>query len=543
VVLSLVLLVYHLMSWSGTNLADRRILFVIFLGLFLLWQPFWAKNTRIHPLKLFLLLVIGLLGSYWLIAEAVVLVGIALTGLIGSRFLSSPENRGSYLVALLILVLDLSIGSVPNTIQSLTLNPAFQLTMNLMLLIPIIVLMLMPTQKIAPADESRIDLLHGLMASMLIMLVLMASVFGSLYYGLNYLDALLLVFFMSATLSLGISWLWNPSVGFSGLGVLWNRYSLTIGGPFEQWIQTLTTLIEEPYLGPTELLQSACDHLTENEWLQGLVWNLENLELVSGQSDGYRLEYHLNPDSHIVLFFKSNPGKALNQHTQLLLRMAWQFYLAKQIQEQMRMQEHFATIHHTGARLTHDIKNILQSIRTSLSIVEGSHLRDDPAHQLLQKNLIQIDDRLETSLNKLRAPELSTQIRLVQARQWLKNLQQRVADERIKIEDKLQTDNDIPVELFDSVEENLRDNASNKPDCTQITIALSSEQDSVVLTVCDNGSALAEEVLADIFRKPVTSGTSMGIGLYQSAIMAKAFRYQLSLSKNQPGQVCFRLYQ
>jgi hypothetical protein len=35
----------------------------------------------------------------------------------------------------------------------------------------------------------------------------------------------------------------------------------------------------------------------------------------------------------------------------------------------------------------------------------------------------------------------------------------------------------------------------------------------------------------------------MGIGLYQSAIMAHAFNYELELSQNDPGRVCFNLFQ
>jgi hypothetical protein len=35
----------------------------------------------------------------------------------------------------------------------------------------------------------------------------------------------------------------------------------------------------------------------------------------------------------------------------------------------------------------------------------------------------------------------------------------------------------------------------------------------------------------------------MGIGLYQSAIMALAFSYELELSQNERGRVCFNLFQ
>jgi hypothetical protein len=35
----------------------------------------------------------------------------------------------------------------------------------------------------------------------------------------------------------------------------------------------------------------------------------------------------------------------------------------------------------------------------------------------------------------------------------------------------------------------------------------------------------------------------MGIGLYQAAIMAHTFGFELELSENEPGRVCFNLFQ
>jgi hypothetical protein len=46
-----------------------------------------------------------------------------------------------------------------------------------------------------------------------------------------------------------------------------------------------------------------------------------------------------------------------------------------------------------------------------------------------------------------------------------------------------------------------------------------------------------------LFNKPVSSGQGMGIGLYQSAIMARTFNYELELANNQNGNVCFSLFQ
>ena len=78
---------------------------------------------------------------------------------------------------------------------------------------------------------------------------------------------------------------------------------------------------------------------------------------------------------------------------------------------------------------------------------------------------------------------------------------------------------------------------------TRVDVRLLSSDDIILLSVCDNGDAIDEEIEGSLFTKPVSSGSGMGIGLYQSAIMAHAFNYELELSQNEPGRVCFNLFQ
>jgi signal transduction histidine kinase len=318
---------------------------------------------------------------------------------------------------------------------------------------------------------------------------------------------------------------------------------MTIGGPFETWINTLTTLIEERYLSPNEYLEAACEHLVENEWLNAIEWQFENFRISAGDKTGPWLEHRFDENLTVILFFKADPGTALEQHTILLIRMAYQFYLAKLNQEKMRAQEHFATIHHTGARLTHDIKNILQSIKTSLDILK---MEDDStqSQKLLQTNLQQIGSRLESTLNKLRAPKLNTQINLVDCRQWMDRIgKQYQANKRIQFHADIENNAPLPLDLFDSVAENLINNALKKSESTQVDLRLLSSNDIIVLSICDDGDPIESEIESSLFAQPVSSGSGMGIGLYQAAIMAHAFQYELELSQNEKGRVCFNLFQ
>jgi signal transduction histidine kinase len=392
-------------------------------------------------------------------------------------------------------------------------------------------------------ERSQVDLMHGLLAATLLFIVLLGGIVINLLYGVDYIDGLLLTVFIVATLTIGISWFWNPGVGYSGIGVLWNRYAMTIGGPFETWINTLTTLIEEHYLSPSDYLEAVCDHLIENDWLNSIEWHFENSKVGVGDKVGTRLEHHLDDKLTVMLYFKADPGTALAQHTILLVRMAYQFYLAKLNQEKVRAQEHFATIHHTGARLTHDVKNILQSIKTSLEILEMD--KDTPASQkLLESNLKQIGGRLQSTLDKLRAPQLNTQISLIDCDKWMKRIQkQHSTNTRMLLSSDIENNLVVPVGLFDSVAENLISNALKKSSTTRVELRLLSSNDIILLSVCDDGEPISPDIENSLFSKPVSSGSGMGIGLYQSAIMAQAFNFELELSQNERGRVCFNLYQ
>ena len=532
-----------MLIWAVDDSLLQMALTFILYGLFLLWQPLWSKEAHINkaPVALLALFFVGL--AYSFPNESLVFFGLILSGLIGSRLLSQTAFRSFDLLALLIIILEMAVGLIPDTFREIVLPPLFATYMQTLILVPVLLFFFAPNPDHQTQGRSQVDLMHGLLAATLLFIVLLGGIVINLLYGVDYIDGLLLTVFIVATLTIGISWFWNPGIGYSGIGVLWNRYAMTIGGPFETWINTLTTLIEERYLTPNEYLEAACEHLVDNDWLNAIEWQFENFRINAGDKTGPWLEHQLDDKLTVKLYFKADPGTALEQHTILLIRMAYQFYLAKLNQEKMRAQEHFATIHHTGARLTHDIKNILQSIKTSLDILDMDE--DSTQSQvLLQSNLKQIGNRLESTLNKLRAPKLNTQVNLVDCRQWMERIgKQHNANKRIHFHADIDNNITLPVDLFDSVAENLINNALKKSASTRVELRLLSDNEIILLSICDDGDAIGSEIENNLFAQPVSSGSGMGIGLYQSAIMAHAFQYELELSQNERGRVCFNLFQ
>ena len=547
--LAATLLIYHILIWSSANTQMRFSLLFVLYGLFLIWQPLWSKEARFDRLPVFTLVLITAFAifivfiSYFFTDESLIFFGLILSGSIGSRLLSQPGLRSFDLLALLILILEMATGVIPRAFPQVELPALFSEYMQTLILAPVLLSFFASNLGAKAQSRSQVDLMHGLLSSILIFTVLLGAIVINVLYGVDYIEGFLLTIFIVVTLTIGISWFWNPSIGYSGIGVLWNRYAMTIGGPFEAWINTLTTLIEEQYLTPGDYLQAACEHLVENDWLNAIQWNFPNNKVTAGEKTGARLEHTVSEDIRVELYFKSDPGAALEQHTILLIRMAYQFYLAKLGQEKMRAQEHFATIHHTGARLTHDIKNILQSIKVSLDILSLDH-GSEKQQALLKTNLTQISLRLENTLGKLKAPALDTHIKLVGANEWMERLEQRYSSNPlIHFYRDIKNSSPLPVDLFDSVVDNLINNATRKPSTKKIEVRLHLDTDITILSVCDDGSPVEPDIEANLFNQPATSGSGMGVGLYQSAIMARAFNFEIELSQNDAGKVCFNLFQ
>ena len=543
-ILASVLLVYHVLIWSTSNSQLQFALSFILYGLFLLWQPLWDKDVRISRLPAAISISILYLSlTYFSPHEALALFGLILIGLFGSRLLSQAGFRSFDLLALVIITLEMAVGLIPVTFAQIELPSLFSNYMQTIILVPILLFFFAPNPSQSRPAGSQVDLMHGLLASTLIFIVLLGGIVINQLYRVDYLDGLLLTVFFVSTLTIGISWFWNPGVGYSGIGVLWNRYAMTIGGPFETWISTLTTLIEEHFLSPNEFLEAACDHLVDNDWLNGIQWNFESHKVLSGEGDGILLVHPLDEETSVDLYFKSFPGAALEHHTILLIRMAYQFYLAKLNQEKMRAQEHIATVHHTGARLTHDIRNILQSIKTSIEILDME--QDHEKHQkLLGTNLLQISSRLENTLEKLKVPKLNAQIVLYDCERWMDKLEEQYkSNSKIVFHRDIEHNVPLPIDLLDSVVENLINNAFRKTSTNRIDIRLLSQSNIIMLSVCDDGAVVKESIEENLFKQPVSSGVGMGIGLYQASIMAHAFNFELELSENEPGKVCFVLFQ
>jgi signal transduction histidine kinase len=202
-------------------------------------------------------------------------------------------------------------------------------------------------------------------------------------------------------------------------------------------------------------------------------------------------------------------------------------------------------VHETGARMTHDVKNLLQSLNALCAVAEREPEGESAELQaLIRRQLPVIARRLGDTLERLQQPNPQTEP-LTPADDWWESLALQYRDKRVEFAaaEGLRPGVRIPRGLFDSVADNLLQNALAKREAAtavRIRVTLTCGE-RVELRVCDTGQAVQPELVTTLLRAPVVSGSGLGIGLYQAARQAEASGYLLELKENRDGEVCFAL--
>ena len=228
---------------------------------------------------------------------------------------------------------------------------------------------------------------------------------------------------------------------------------------------------------------------------------------------------------------------ALALHVRLLSQLLGYFYAAKVREQTLREQAYSQAIHDTGARLTHDVKNILQSMKTLLAAADTSTPEDsDRLLALMKRQLPQLAARLSQTVDKLKQPT-EMDVAQIAAKAWWSALQTRYEHDDVQFFADAIDDTPLPQDLFDSVVDNLLTNALRKRQsepgvAMEVRLAL---QPLVSLRVTDSGSAAPDHVARNLFQSPVASDFGLGVGLYQAARQAARSGYRLELPDNQAG--------
>ncbi len=518
---------------------------IVHFGFFLLWQPVVKKQSTFSTKQLIILSILIFAFIYWFNPWLNVFWSLLLLTLLTGRIFARGLSRAAYGFAVIILFLELVLITTPELFHLAALSSSIQSSFSMTLVILPLTLLLIP---VTDTTSKQIDFIRGFLVVLLVIFLCMSSVLISLTAQQPYIESLAISVIILSLFLLLTAILWTPRGGFSGLARLWEKYILDIGGPFEEWITHVSSLETNTSLRADNFLFASLRYLMQQHWICGVHWQTKTDDGFEGIKSSYQVSIN-DEKLKLILHTYTPVGPSLMLHAKLLLSVLTFYYRAKLQEQQLIKQAHMQAIYETGSKLTHDMKNILQSTHTMTQIINDNDSQMSEIIDVLKKQMPLLTQRLNTTLEKLRAPQntdLVTKSLSGSLQHWWKQLQHRYTDRHIQFTTDLSRDMEIPLDVFTTVIENLLDNARNKhirePELN-IVVSLSSINEQLCLSVSDTGSAIPKQIAQQLFSEVVSSQDGFGIGLYQSYELAKNHGYELSIKNNAEGHVCFVLKQ
>ena len=526
-------------SALGSDSDFTRSLLITHFGLFLLWQPILKQEQSFSTVNVVFLIAFILIFIVWFNLWISAFWMLLLLSLLTGRIFARGLGRAAYGLAVIILFLELILIITPTLFNLTGLSALLRPGAIIFLLALTILLVLTPPRKL---ESAHIDFIRGFLIVVLTLFLCMGSVLVTYSTGTPYLQSLASTVMIAALFLFAMAVLWVPRAGFSGLAQLWEKYLLNIGGPFEQWISRLAAIEANTSIKPEQFLNTSIEHLMNRHWICGIHWKSKNDENLSGTQCNNHVSF--NDDKlEITLYTYSPIGPALLLHSKLLLSVLTFYYRAKIQEQQLIKQAHLRAIYETGSKLTHDVKNILQSTQTMTQIILDKDTRIEDTREILKQQLPLLTQRLKTTLEKLSTPA-NDESATGALSNWWNQLKVRYNGRNIEFIEEIDSDPEVAVDVFDSIVENLLENARSKrilqPDI-EITVQLQCKEKNLQLSVSDTGSAIDESITAAMFNQPLDSEDGFGIGLYQSCQQAKNINLKLELEENIEGRVSFLL--
>ena len=539
------LICLHLAAiWGAEDIWARGMMLAHF-GLFILWQPFMRGERRLTSFQVAAIAAIALGILYFLNWWLLALWVAVLAGIVGGKVFLFQARwlRRFYLVVLLYLVSLLLVWIVPNSFVRVPLPNEVGMLAQWGLPVLFAVMIAIPAETDTSETPQVVDFFYAAM----IVLLLIALALGSFAFmtvgKIDYITALSFSMLIIAGVLLILSFAWNPRSGFSGLSVYFSRYLLSVGLPFERWLYFLAEL-SQLETKPERFMKEACGGLAKLPWVSGGFWHTAGESGDFGKVSKNSVEF-TNQEIHLRVFTQLPLSPSLVWHFQLLGQLLGEFYVAKQREQKLQQQTYVQAVHETGARMTHDVKNLLQSLNVLCAAAERDAAPNAGGElsALMRRQLPAITQRLQQTLDKLQKPDTNNG-RFIKADTWWEGLQRSYAGRGIEFSREGSADAVmLPKELFDSAGDNLLQNALRKRRLDEsVSVSASFRcDDTIEFSVCDSGTPVASEVLRGLMRGPVPSETGFGIGLYQTSRLAEISGFSLQLRENDQGKVCFSL--
>ncbi len=539
------LVLLHVAALRGVADNWARSLLLAHLGLLLIWQPFLRGQYQVSAIQVGFIALGATAVMLWLTPWLLVFWVCVLAGLVGGKvFLHQARwQRRYYLMVLFYLLALLAIVILPEIAPRKEITNELLMVAEYGLPLLFVAMALMPAEQESAESPQVIDFFY----SIFLMLVLGVVILGSFTFmtlgRTNYLEALTYTMFLIAGTVFLIGLAWNPHTGFAGLNVFFSRYLFSIGLPVEKWLYFLAEL-SRVESRPDRFLAESIASLARLPWVTGAAWRTSEDRGEHGQKTHFRVEYE-NSELSLTIYSRHRTSPALQWHLHLLGQLLGEFYLAKQREQKLQQQSYLQAVHETGARMTHDVKNLLQSLNVLVSVAQRETGREySPELQaLIRRQLPAIAQRLSSTLEKLQRPQYESE-QYVSADFWWESLRRQYMSNGVEFAGFVAGGQGVlPRSLADSVAENLIQNALAKRTTDPgVRVRVSLEcGPSVEFRVCDTGRAVPAALEGALFRAPVRSDAGLGIGLFQAARHAEANGYALFLANNKDGEVCFAM--
>ena len=540
----LMLVLLHFSAMRGAEDFWARALMLAHFGLFILWQPFMPGGQKLSTLQIVAVagVATGILFflNWWLLGLWV----SVLAGIVGGKvfLFRAAWLRRFYLLVLTYLVALLLVWIVPSTLLSNRLPEDLGWLAEFGLPVLFLGMLVIPAEADSAETLQIVDFFYATLLFLLLVVLILGSFAFMSIGSFAYWEALSVSMLIIAAVLLSLSIAWNPRAGFGGLSMYFSRYLLSVGLPFEQWLFFLSEL-SRLEARPERLMKEASASLARLPWVSGGAWRAADQSGEFGEVSKFKVDYS-SQAIELRVYSKNPMSPSLTWHFHLLGQLLGEFYVAKVREQKLRQQTYVQAIHETGARVTHDVKNLLQSLNVLCSTVESSS-HGEPAEivGLLARQLPVITQRLQQTLDKLQKPQ--TEIGpLDLAKTWWEGFQSNYKDRGVEFsEGPLNEGIFLPTELFDSAADNLLQNAIRKRKMDHaVAISVRFRCDDIIeLSVTDHGDLVPPEVLDGLMKGPVPSSSGFGIGLFQTARLAETAGFTLSLAKNDFAGVCFTL--
>ncbi len=552
------LLSLHAALVSPLGSEFERAWLLVHFGLFLLWQPFVSTDQELNILAIVLLVAITAVVLYGLAPWMLVAWLAILIGIMGGKVFTQQAARPGrfYVAAVFYLFAILLIWAVPLFLLGISVFPmGLQTVVTFFLPMVLISMVFLPYRAEDETNAQVFDFFYSLLIFQLVVVLVLGSISAMRVTDNQYFQAVVLTVlaFAMGLFILGV--LWGPRAGFGGLRTYFSRYLMSVGMPFELWMRRIAELSETD-MSSARFLQHAMNEVATMPWLIGADW--KSPDGADSFGDDNKLKSHAASFRihrlDMTFYSESRLSPAMVLHLRLLAQVVGEFYEGKRREQTLKQNTYIQAVHETGARLTHDIKNLLQSLYAlaSAGSVEAQKPRPEldrrppsPYEALLGRQLPQLTKRLQTTLDKLQNPAVNTQGVTMRGSEWWAEAVARHVDTGVSFSATGDMNEMIPAVLFDTVLENCLENARQKkqrePEI-QINVDYHSGPEPT-LAITDTGSAITASAKADLFRVPIVDSASggLGIGLFQAAKQAEQEGCVLRVAGNVTGMVCFVL--